>query len=192
MTATPPPVRRSGAMAPDDLSILTGAPGSGKTAILDLLEPTVRCVREPARAIILEQRAIGGAGTSDRDPSLFVELLLQRSIEKHEGALQEGGLVVFDRGVPDCIAYAVQLGVDPAPSVRASEVHRYRREVLLLEPWEDIYVTDDERTMSFADTLGFHAAIVDAYEGAGYVLVQVPQVSVEDRASFVLASLSVP
>jgi predicted ATPase len=172
-------------MAPDDLSILTGAPGSGKTAILDLLEPTVRCVREPARAIILEQRAIGGAGTSDRDPSLFVELLLQRSIEDHEGALQQGGLVVFDRGIPDCIAYAVELGVDPVPSVRASEVHRYRGEVLVLEPWEDIYVTDDERTMSFADTLRFHEALVDAYAGAGYALVQVPRLPVEDRATFV-------
>lgn len=176
-------------MRPDDLSILTGAPGSGKTSILELLEPAIRCVREPAREIIAEQRAIGGDGTSDRDRSLFVELLLQRSIEKHEDALLEDGLVVFDRGIPDCIAYAVQLGVDPAPSLRASEVHRYRREVFLLEPWEAIYSTDDERKMSFADTHGFHAALVDAYVGAGYDLVVVPRGPVEDRANFVRSSI---
>ena len=69
-----------------DLHILTGAPGSGKTAILDTIGADIRCVGEPAREIIAEQRAIGGDGTSDRNASLFVDLLLQRSIDKHVAA----------------------------------------------------------------------------------------------------------
>ena len=68
---------------PQDLHILTGAPGSGKTAILDTIGADIRCVGEPAREILAEQRAIDGDGTSDRNASLFVDLLLQRSIDKH-------------------------------------------------------------------------------------------------------------
>jgi predicted ATPase len=67
---------------PTNLFILTGAPGSGKTSILGRLGNEFRCVNEPAREILAEQRATGGSGTWDQDASLFVHLLLQRSIEK--------------------------------------------------------------------------------------------------------------
>jgi predicted ATPase len=172
-------------MRPVDLHVLTGAPGSGKTAILDNLGSHVRRVGEAAREILAEQRSIGGAGTHDRDPSLFVDLLLRRSIEKHEAAQRWEGPTVFDRGVPDCIAYATLMGIDPAPSILASGVYRYHGQALVLEPWEEIYTVDDERTMSFAETIGFHEAILDAYERAGYALVEVPRDSVENRAAFV-------
>jgi predicted ATPase len=167
------------------LSILTGAPGSGKTAILEHVGDEIRVVGEPAREVLEEQRSTGGAGTHDRDPALFVELLLQRSIEKYEAARRWEGSVAFDRGVPDCIAYAVVMGTDPAPSIEASKVYRYRNEVLVLEPWAEIYTVDDERTMSFGATMEFHDAIVEAYERTGYTRVQVPRGSVEERASFV-------
>jgi predicted ATPase len=172
-------------MGSADLYILTGAPGSGKTAILDIIGSEIHSVREPAREILAEQRSVGGAGTHDRDPSLFVDLLLQRSIAKHEAARRWEGSTVFDRGVPDCIAYAVLFGIDPTQSILASEVYRYHSEVLVLEPWKEIYTVDAERTMSFADTLPFHEALLDAYEQAGYILVEVPRDSVEHRAAFV-------
>jgi predicted ATPase len=167
------------------LRIITGAPGSGKTAILDRLRSDVRCVDEPAREILSEQRSAGGDGVPDRDPSLFVDLLLQRSIDKHQAAEALEGTAAFDRGVPDCVAYATILGTDPAPSIRACDVYRYHPEVFVLAPWDEIYVVDDERTMSFADTLPFHAAILSAYRGAGYTLVEVPRGSAEQRSDFV-------
>jgi predicted ATPase len=57
--------------------------------------------------------------------------------------------------------------------------------VLILEPWDAIYDTDDERTMSFEQTHPFHAALVDAYTRTGYSLVVVPTGSVEDRVAVV-------
>jgi predicted ATPase len=105
------------------LFVLTGAPGSGKTAILDRLDTDVRCAGEPAREVLAEQRAIGGRGTWDRDPSLFVDLLLERSIERHEEARGLGGTVLFDRGIPDCAVYALRAG---SGTERYSEVHRNR------------------------------------------------------------------
>jgi predicted ATPase len=54
-----------------------------------------------------------------------------------------------------------------------------------MAPWEDIYATDDERRMSFADVLVFHEAIVEACEVAGYRLIEVPRDSIEQREAFV-------
>jgi predicted ATPase len=176
-------------MGTPDLVILTGAPGSGKTAILERLRGEVATVPEPARPILAEQRASGGTGTPDRDPARFVELLLERSVEWHREASASGGLVLFDRGIPDCVAYAVHLGTDPEPSRRAADRYRYRTEVLLLAPWDAIYSTDDERRMSFEQTLAFHDALVDAYRRSGYELVEVPRAPLDERVAFVRAAL---
>lgn len=169
--------------------VLTGAPGSGKTEILDELRGDLRCVDEPARRVLAEERACGGAGTPERDPGRFVHLMLQLAIADHRRALATNGPTLFDRGIPDCVAYARYLGVDGDPSVAASDRSRYHGEVLLLEPWKAIYTTDDERTMSFADTVTFHEALVDAYTLVGYRMVVVPRASTEERAAFVMARL---
>jgi predicted ATPase len=169
----------------DELWILTGAPGSGKTTILDELRGSLSCVDEPARRVLAEQRAIGGVGIAERDPARFVELLLEVAVADHERPSLGDGPTLFDRGIPDCIAYAIHLGVDPGSAVRASDRYRYHDDVLILEPWEEIYVTDDERTMSFADTVAFHAVLEDAFDRSGYRRVTVPRGSPGDRTVFV-------
>jgi predicted ATPase len=168
-----------------NLFILTGAPGSGKTAILARLKDGLWCVDEPAREVLAEQRANGGSGTWDRDPSLFVYLLLQRSIEKYQMALRSGQKAVFDRGIPDCVVYALRAGTDPKPSLTAVDVYRYNPRVLFLEPWSDIYTTDEGRVMSFDETLWFSEALRDGHMRSGYTPVDVPRGSVDDRAAFV-------
>ncbi len=171
-------------MLPSDLHVLTGAPGSGKSAVLEELRG-VSTVREPARDILAEQRAMD-SGADAPEPSRFMELLLARSIEKHAAAIAaDGPVAVFDRGVPDCVAYAALFGTDRGPSTAAAARYRYHAEVLLFEPWREIYRTDDDRTMSFEDTLPFHEALVDAYERSGYALINVPRGSIEERTSFV-------
>ena len=147
---------------PQDLHILTGAPGSGKTAILDTIGADIRCVGEPAREILAEQRAIDGDGTSDRNASLFVDLLLQRSIDKHVAARTGDLPVLFDRGVPDCIVDASVMGIDPSRSIQAAERYRYHVQVeRFLEPGVATHTVDDERTMSFAYIFRFDDALVE-------------------------------
>ena len=174
------------------LHVLTGAPGTGKTAVLEVLSVEVECIREPARAVLAEQRLVDGDGTPDRDPSLFVDLLLRLSIGLYEDAQRRRLPTLFDRGIPDCIAYAAVLGVDPSQSVHGAATHRYANAVLMFEPWEEIYTTDDERRMSFDDTVAFHEALVSAYKASGYELLRVPQASIETRAAFVRQFIAGP
>jgi predicted ATPase len=171
-------------MAPR-LIVMTGAPGTGKTAILNALAPGIQHIGEPAREVLAEQRAIGGKGTAELDAPLFVELLLARSIAKHGDAVRLGRSVLFDRGVPDCVAYAHQLGGNPEPCRKAAALHRYEGTVLVARPWEDIYTTDDERRMTFAATLPFQRLIEDAYLEAGYELLEIPRGSLRERVDFV-------
>jgi predicted ATPase len=77
--------------------------------------------------------------------------------------------------------------------VRAARILRDRTslrsgtdyEALVLEPWKEIHAVDDERTMSFGDTVAFPTTLMDAYERAGYTLVAVPRASIESRVPFV-------
>jgi predicted ATPase len=57
--------------------------------------------------------------------------------------------------------------------------------VLILEPWEDIYTTDEERTMTFDQILAFHRRVEEAYRIAGYTLTTVPEGTLEERYIFV-------
>jgi predicted ATPase len=135
--------------------------------------------RDPRRAAVVRR-----ARDARADASLFLDLLLQRSIDNYREAQRRDGVTVFDRGIPDCIAYAVVLGLDHGASVVASRRYRYNREVLVTEPWEEIDTFDEERTISFEDTIEFQAAIRDAYDRAGYSLVEVRRDSIANRATF--------
>ncbi|WP_373005624.1 AAA family ATPase [Hyphomonas sp.] len=82
-----------------DFHILTGPPGSGKTTVLQLLAGTGHTVAEPARQVQAAQRRVDEQGTGDRDPALFVALMLDQAVRDHDAALSAPGPVVFDRGL---------------------------------------------------------------------------------------------
>mgnify|MGYP001813434758 CR=1 FL=1 len=176
------------ATAARQLHIVTGAPGTGKTEVLAALGPHINVVSEPARLILAEYRAAGGRGQIEAER--FVALLLERAIDQYDQAVRSATRTLFDRAIPDCAAYALHLGTDPAPSLAAAATHRYHREALLFSPWESIYTTDIERTMTFEMTVAFHHAVVAAYDECGYELTEVPQTSISERAGFIARHLS--
>lgn len=75
----------------ENLYIITGAPGVGKSTLISRFGEQEIVETEPAREIIGEQRALGGTGLWEKDRKLFVDLLLSRSIEKYTNASGKGG-----------------------------------------------------------------------------------------------------
>jgi len=169
-------------MTEPQFQIVTGAPGSGKTTVLQQVSRPSALVAEPARRVLASER---NEGHGEPDPERFVELMLHRSIEDYENARSHAAHVVFDRGIPDAAAYALYFDTDPAPALAVASAKRYRDHVLVFTPWEAIYTTDEERRMTFDMTLRFHDAVVDAYTRSGYTMVEVPHASIAQRAAFI-------
>jgi predicted ATPase len=175
----------------DTYFVLTGAPGSGKTTVLNALaELGLPVVDEPARQVLAEQRSIDGAGVPERDPRLFVELLLSRALYQHRRHSGQQGPLLFDRGLPDVIGYARLFGVPDGPATAAAERYRYNRQVFLAPALPEIYCRDDERTLSFEAARAFGERIRQAYEALGYEIVVLPQTTPELRARFILEQVA--
>jgi predicted ATPase len=142
--------------------------------------------REPTRRVLEEQLAIDGPALPAKNPQLFVQAMLdlsQQSLKETEATTDH---VFFDRGIPDVAAYAIRFGVDPTASFQAAEKAKYNRTAFLLPPWREIFVQDEFRGMSFEEYSKFHALICSTYTEAGYSMVEVPLVPVEQRVSFIL------
>ncbi|WP_332696478.1 AAA family ATPase [Bosea sp. (in: a-proteobacteria)] len=176
----------------DAFFVITGGPGSGKTTLLAALA-AVGCATAPegGRAIIRDQVAIDGPGLPWRDRGLFAELMLGWDMRSHAEAQQRGGLVLFDRGVPDVAGYLALSGLAiPAHVARAARQIRYRRLVFAAPPWREIFAQDAERKQDFAEAERTFAAVTGSYRDFGYEPVELPLASVAERVAFVRARIA--
>lgn len=166
--------------------ILTGAPGSGKSTLINALrEKGYICVDEPARAIIAEQKAIDGEGLYNKDKKLFLELMLSRMVYQYQQFDRGNGPVIFDRGIPDMIGYAKLFEVDVKSAINASKIYQYNKNVLFLPSWQEIYTTDEDRIMSFEAAKNFGDLIRQAYTDCEYNIIDVPLADIDERLNFI-------
>ena len=170
--------------------LLTGAFGSGKSTLLEHLQSRgIRGIVEPARTILAEQRSIQGNGVPEKDPHLFVELMFSRMLNSYRRSEALSGPVLFDRGIPDILGYAALFGFDFPEGENAAHLYRYNPHVFFAPAWEEIYCTDDERTLPFSSSFKFGKDLREIYERLGYTLIDLPCVTVAKRGDFILDRL---
>ncbi len=171
--------------------ILSGAMGAGKSAVLSKLRALgIPCVPEPAREILAEQRLIQAMGVPEKNTDLFSMLMLSRSIHNYYENRAMEKAVVFDRGIPDMIAYARLFKLDETSYANAAKEFRYNPTVFYLPAWEEIYTNDLERKMSFEDAKAFGVVVRSIYEELGYRILEVSRFSLEERVQFILARIA--
>ena len=172
-----------------NLFVITGGPGVGKTTLLRELERRgFCCVPEVAREIIRLQVACGGDALPWADTARYTELMLHGSIEVYQANSSATRPSFFDRGIPDVLCYARLIGLDGTADIEAAcEKYRYNQTVFIAPPWREIYSTDNERRQSFDEAVRTHEVMVEAYRSCRYRLVELPRVSAEERAEFVIA-----
>jgi predicted ATPase len=178
-------------MTKNNFYVLSGAMGGGKSTVLARLSGLgIHCVSEPAREILAEQRMIKAMGVPEKNAALFSLLMLSRSIHNYyENSFVEAS-VVFDRGIPDMLAYARLFGLAETSYANAAKEFRYNPTVFYFPAWEEIYTTDAERKMSFEAAKAFGAVVRSVYENFGYQILEVPRVSLEERVNFIVDSIS--
>ena len=169
-----------------DYFVFTGAMGAGKSSLINELECCgFLCINEPARIILKEQRSTGGRGVPETDPELFNDLMLDKMIGDFNENLTSDIPVLFDRGIPDVIAYARLLGTNDFKAKIASEKYIYNRTVFVFNAWEEIYTNDEERKMSFSLAEKFGSDVKNIYKDYGYNVIDVPFLPLSARAEFI-------
>jgi len=165
--------------------VITGAPCSGKTAVVDeLARRGLPVVAEAARAHIdAEMKKGRSLDEIKSDPSRFERRILRIKLDI-EARLPAQERLFFDRALPDSIAYYRLEGLDPAEPLRHSRRVRYRR-VFLFERIE--FMKDSARTEDAETAAHIERLIEEAYTDLGYAIVRVPVMPVAERADFALS-----
>jgi predicted ATPase len=171
-----------------EIIVIIGGPGTGKTTIIEgLIAKGHCCYPEISRQVTAEAKKQGIEQLFLENPLLFSELLLEGRKKQFENACQEIGNVVFiDRGIPDVLAYMHYIGDSyPAHFDICCKEHTYSK-IFILPPWEEIYVSDNERYENYEQAKLIYNHLSETYQQYGYKLIEVPKGSLEQRIDFIL------
>nr|WP_315167301.1 AAA family ATPase [uncultured Flavobacterium sp.] len=175
-----------------EIIVIIGGPGTGKTTIInELIANGYCCYPEISRQVTLEAQKQGIEQLFLKNPLLFSELLLEGRKKQFESACNEPHEMVFlDRGIPDVLAYMHYIG-DSYPSFfdAACKEHIYSK-IFILPPWEEIYISDQERYENFEQAKLIYNHLTETYQNYGYELIEVPKDSVDKRILFILDKIS--
>ena len=172
--------------------IITGGPGTGKTSLIEALKTNeFNCFDEISREITLEYRRKGINQLFLTDPKLFSEELLKGRIKQYNDSKKiQNDYVFFDRGIPDIIAY-LNFKKTRFSNRFLESVKKYRYDlVFLLEPWKDIYSSDQTRYESFDEAVSIDSYIKSTYKESGYNPIIIPKAKLDGRLDFVLDKLN--
>ena len=176
--------------------VLTGAPGSGKTALLRALELRGYAVVEEAATDVNLLAHARGVDEPWRAASFIDDILtLQRQREERAEA-GSADIVVFDRSPVCTWALSEFLGRPPSDLLKR-EIERierdgiYQRRVLFVENLGFCEPTAVRR-ISFEDTLRFEQVHAEVYRRFGYELVQLPQAPLDARLAIATGELGPP
>ena len=167
--------------------VITGAPSSGKTTLLKELEKRGYCVvHEVARAFIEKKiqqgRTLEEIRTdkeSFENAVLNAKIAIEANLSKHE-------VIVFDRAIPDSIAYFEIAGLDTEEVVAKSPRNEYKK-VFLLDrlPYERDHVRIEEREAAARLDQSLEAG----YRMLGYDVTRIGVMPVKDRLELILREI---
>lgn len=174
--------------------VLTGAPGSGKTAILHALQRRgFDVVGEAATDVIALQQAEGD-DTPWARPAFIDDIVTMQRNRQVEAARRPSAVQVFDRSPVCTLALCHYLGY-PISAELSAELDRitsdniYDRRVFFVR---DIGFCEPTaaRRITFDDSLDFGRVHAETYRTLGYDLVDIPAGPVADRTSLIEAHLT--
>ena len=168
--------------------VITGAPCSGKTTLIDqLADKGFKIFPEAARQYFAREFAKGRTIDEIRaDPAQFTRQIFDLWIELQRD-LHPSEIIFHDRGLPDGFAFYRIAGIDPNEIVPACFQYRYAS-VFLLERLP--YQLDGVRAGDDALAAYYESWTLRDFTTIGYNVVKVPVFPPEERLSFILERLS--
>lgn len=172
--------------------VITGAPGTGKSSIIQKLEKhDFCCFPEISREVILEARQQGYDQLFLQKPLLFSELVLKGRLHQFQKASTiSKKLLFFDRGIHDVLAYLEYANTNYPKKMHLVCQQNLYDLVFILPPWKEIYTRDNERYESFEEASKIHQHIEKTYKSFQYKPILVPTGTIETRVQFILNNIS--
>ncbi len=164
--------------------VITGAPSSGKTSVINVLAARGYAVEhEVARAVMEIGLDLGYTLDQVRGNSEVLQSVILAGKLAREKKMEPSQLAFLDRGIPDSLSYFRLASMDADIVYRAAREFHYRHvfifDRLKVQP-------DGIRTESDEMGAEIDRALERDYRELGYTPVRVPVVSVEARADFIL------
>jgi predicted ATPase len=178
--------------------ILTGTPGSGKTAILRMLETVgYLVIEEAATDVIALGQALGG-DEPWAEPG-FIDRVVALQRRRQDRALADGNAladgIFFDRSPVCTLALSRYLGCAPSRSL-GHEVDRilsdgsYEKTVFFVRNQGFVQATAARR-ISFADSLAFERIHEQTYRDLGFRLIDIPAGPLVGRVALIERAVDV-
>lgn len=174
-------------MRPTNWYVITGAPCSGKTAVISGLEQIgYQVVHEVARAFIDAELQKGRHIARIKADILAFERHILDTKTAIEDSLPEENIIFLDRAVPDSIGYYILEGLDPEDPIAKSKQRQYKKIFFFerLKFQKDQVRSEDDKIAARLDFL-----LKESYLDLGHTIVHVPLMPVNQRIDFLLAHL---
>lgn len=168
--------------------VITGAPHSGKTTLIEMLRDLgYRVVLEAARVYIDEEIEKGKTLEEIRIDELgFQRKVLEMKIENEEKESKED-VIFWDRGIPDSLAYYEMLGFAEDRFLQEVTKKAKYKKVFLLDTLS--YEKDYARTESEDQQKLIHDLLKKTYKSCGHELIEIGNVGPKERLRIILESL---
>lgn len=169
--------------------VLTGAPGAGKTALLEAAAAAGMATSPEVARAILQQP--GGMALRESDPAGFAMAMLEGHLAEYRLFADHPGPVLFDRGFPDVVGFLELSGL-PIPGAidTACRNLRYDGPIFRAPAWPAIYRQDAERIQDFAGAVASDTVVTRAWRRYGYSVIDLPLRPVAERLAFITARAS--
>jgi predicted ATPase len=175
--------------------ILTGTPGSGKTAILRALEAQGYAVVEEAATDVIALAQAKGDAEAWRSPA-FIDDILALQLSRLALAANDPGAIQFHDRAPVCthalcvhMGYAVPQSLSDAIERQAAE-RTYEKKVFFIENLGFVEPTAARR-ITFEDSLAFERVHEQSYRCFGFELIRIPAKPLPARVADILREVSI-
>ena len=170
--------------------VITGAPGTGKTSIINALkERGYCCIDENSREIITEQIQNGGEILPWKNQIAFENLISSKRAKQY-ASIPKDEICFFDRSAIDCVAYLKVNNLETSAEILdVIKNCEFNSTVFYTPIWEEIYTNDSERKENIEKAQIIEDLLLSTYQYFDYTLIQIPKLTIEERVDFILSKI---